>query len=65
MTQRSTIVVEPWAPAVERRPEPSTTVGAEELAAAQAEEETSAKAGLEDIANILGALTMTVVQSSL
>jgi hypothetical protein len=65
MTQRPTEVVEPQAPAVESRPEPSPTAGAEEPAAAQAEEEASAKAGLVDIASILGAPTVTVVWSSL
>jgi hypothetical protein len=55
MTQRLTSVVEPQAPAVENQPEPSTAVGAEEPAAAQAEEEAPAEAGLVDIASILGA----------
>jgi hypothetical protein len=65
MTQRSTSVVEPQAPAVESRPEPSTIPGAEEATAAQAEEEAPAEAGLVDIASILGAPTVTVVRSSL
>jgi predicted secreted protein len=65
MTQRSTRVVEPQAPSVEIRQELSTTAGAEEPAAAQAEEEAPAEAGLVDIAIILGAPTVTVVQSSL
>jgi hypothetical protein len=65
MTQRTTRVVEPQAPAVESRQEPSTTTGAEEPVAAQAEEEAPAEAGLVDIASILGALTVTVVRSSL
>jgi predicted secreted protein len=65
MTQRSTGVVEPRAPAVESRPEPSATTGAEEPVAAQAEEEAPAEAGLVDIASILGAPTVTVVRSSL
>jgi hypothetical protein len=65
MTQQSTRVVELQAPAVESRPEPSTSVGAEEPAAAQAEEEAPAEAGLVDIASILGAPTVTVVRSSL
>jgi hypothetical protein len=65
MTQRSTRVVEPQAPAVESRPEPSTTTGAEEPAAAQAEEEVPAEVGLVDIASILGAPTVTVIRSSL
>jgi hypothetical protein len=65
MTQRSTSVVEPQAPAVESRLELSTTASAEEPAAAQAEEEAPAEAGLVDIASILGAPTVTVVRSSL
>jgi hypothetical protein len=65
MTQRTTRVVEPQAPAVEGRPEPSATTRVEELVAAQAEEEAPAKAGLVDIASILGAPTVTVVRSSL
>jgi hypothetical protein len=65
MTQRSTGVVELRAPAVESRLEPSATAGAEEPAAAQAEEEASTETGLVDIASILGAPTVTVVQSSL
>jgi hypothetical protein len=65
MTHRSTRVVEPQAPAMESRPEPSTTAGAEEPAAAQAKGEAPAEVGLVDIANILGAPTVTVVRSSL
>jgi hypothetical protein len=65
MTQRSTRIVEPQAPTVEIRPEPSTTAGAEEPVAAQAEEEAPAKAGLVDITSILGAPTVIVVRSSL
>jgi hypothetical protein len=65
MTQRSTTIVEPQAPAVERRAEPSTATGAEDPVAAQAEEEVPAEAGLVDIASILGAPTVTVVRSSL
>jgi hypothetical protein len=65
MTQRSTGVVEPWAPAVESISEPSTTAGTEEPAAAQAKEEALAEAGLVDIASILGAPTVTVFRSSL
>jgi hypothetical protein len=65
MTQRTTRVVEPQAPAVESRPEPSTTTGAEEPIAAQVEEETPAEAGLVNIASLLGAPTVTVVRSSL
>jgi predicted secreted protein len=50
---------------VDSRPEPSTTAGAEEPVAAQAEEEAPAETGLLDIASILGAPTVTVVRSSL
>jgi hypothetical protein len=65
MTQRSIRIVEPQAPTMEIRPEPSTTAGAEEPVAAQAEEEAPAKAGLVDITSILGAPTVIVVRSSL
>jgi predicted secreted protein len=65
MTQRLTRVVKPQAPAMDSRPEPSTTAGADEPAAAQAEEEVPAEAELVDIASILGAPTVTVVRSSL
>jgi hypothetical protein len=65
MTQRSIRVVEPQAPAMESRPEPSTTTGAEEPVPAPAEEEAPTEAGLVDIASILGAPTVTVVRSSL
>jgi hypothetical protein len=41
------------------------SAGAEGLAAAQAEEDALAEAGLVDIASILGAPTVTVVRSSL
>jgi predicted secreted protein len=50
---------------MESRPELSTTTGAEEPVAAQAEEEAPTEAGLVDIASILGAPTVTVVRSSL
>jgi predicted secreted protein len=65
MTQRTTRVVEPQAPAMESRPEPSATTGVEEPVAAQVEEEAPAEAGLVDIASILGGLTVTIVRSSL
>jgi hypothetical protein len=65
LTQQSTTVVEPQAPVVESRTKPATTAAAEEPAAAQAEEEAPTEAGLVDIASILGAPTVTVVQSSL
>jgi hypothetical protein len=65
VTQRTTRVVEPQAPAEESRPEPSATTRAEEPVAVQAKKETPAEAGLVDIASILGAPTVTVVRSSL
>jgi hypothetical protein len=65
MTQQTTTVVEPQAPAVESGPETSATTGAEEPVATQIEEEAPAEAGLVDIASILGAPTVTVVLSSL
>jgi hypothetical protein len=64
MTQRTTRVVELQTPAVESRPKPSATTGAEEPVAAQIEEEASAEAGLVNITSILGAPTVTVVRSS-
>jgi predicted secreted protein len=42
-----------------------TAAAAEEAAAAKAQEEAPAEAGLVDIASILGAPTVTVVRSSL
>jgi predicted secreted protein len=65
MTQQTTSVAEPQVLAEESRPEPSTTTGAREPVAAQAEEEVPVEAGLVDIASILGAPIVTVVQSSL
>jgi hypothetical protein len=59
------IEVEPQAPVFESRTEPAATPAAEEPAATEAEEEAPAEAGLVDIASILGALTVTVVRSSL
>jgi hypothetical protein len=65
MTQRTTRVVEPQAPAMESRLEPSVTTRAEEPVSAQVEEEAPAKDGLVDIASIHGAPTVTVFRSSL
>jgi hypothetical protein len=64
LTHQSTTVVEPQAPVVEDRTEPAATPAAEEPAATEAKEEAPAEAGLVDIANILGAPTVTVVRSS-
>jgi predicted secreted protein len=50
---------------VDNRPELSTTTGAEEPAAAQAEKEAPAETGLVDIASLLGDPIVTVVLSSL
>jgi predicted secreted protein len=50
---------------MENQPKPSTTAGAEGPATEQAEEEAPTEARLLDIANILGAPTVTVVRSSL
>jgi hypothetical protein len=52
-------------PVVEGRTEPTAAPAAEEPAATQAEGEAPAEAGLVDITSILGALTVTVVRSSL
>jgi hypothetical protein len=65
LTHQSTTVVEPQAPVVESRTESAAAPAAEELAATQAEEEAPAKAGLVDIASILGTPTVTVVRSSM
>jgi predicted secreted protein len=55
----------PQAPVAEGRTELAVAAAAEEPAATEAEEEAPAEAGLVDIASILGAPTVTVVQSSL
>jgi hypothetical protein len=52
-------------PAAQGSTEPAAAAAAEEAAVAEAQEEAPAEAGLVDIASILGAPTMTVVQSSL
>jgi hypothetical protein len=65
MTRGTTRFDEPQAPTVESKTEPNAITGAEEPVAAQAEEEAPTDAGLVDIASILGALTVTVVRSSL
>jgi predicted secreted protein len=65
MIQRTTRVAELQVPAEESRLEPSTATVASEPVAAQVEEEAPAEARLVNIANILGTLTVTVVQSSL
>jgi hypothetical protein len=63
--QQASATGEPRAPVEERRPEPSTTTGAEDPIVAHVEEEAPTEAGLVDIASILGALIVTVVRSSL
>jgi uncharacterized protein (DUF2342 family) len=64
-TQQVVVVDELWAATEERRPESSSIAGAMEPGEALVEEEAPAEAGLVDIANILGALTVTIVRSSL
>jgi hypothetical protein len=54
----------PQAPVAEGRTEPAVAA-AEEPAATEANEEAPAEAGLVDIANILGAPTVTIVRLSL
>jgi hypothetical protein len=61
--QQAVVVNEPWALTKERRIEPS--LRAVEPGEACVEEEAPAEAGLIDIANILGAPTVTVVRLSL
>jgi hypothetical protein len=56
---------EPRVSTGERRPEPSTTIGAVEPVMAHVEDEAPAEAGLVDIASLFGAPTVTVVRSSL
>jgi hypothetical protein len=51
-------------PVAEGSTEPAATA-TEEVAVTEAQEEAPAEAGLVDIANILGAPTVTVVRSSL
>jgi hypothetical protein len=63
--QQATVGDEPRASTEGRRPELSSTTGAVELGGARVEEEASAEAGIVDIANVLGAPTLTVVRSSL
>jgi hypothetical protein len=62
---QAAVVDEPWASTEGRRPEPSSTAGAVEPGEALVKEEAPAEAGLIDIANILGAPTVTIVRSSL
>jgi hypothetical protein len=57
--------VMPQASVAEGRTEPASTTAAEEPAATEAEEEAPAKAGLVDVASILGAPTVIVVRLSL
>jgi hypothetical protein len=57
--------IEPQAPVAEGWTKPGATPAAKELVATEVEEEAPAEAGLVDIASILGAPTVTVVQSSL
>jgi hypothetical protein len=63
--QQVAVADEPRASTEERRSESSSTAGAVEPRGAHVEEEAPAEAGIVDIANILGAPTVTVVRSSL
>jgi hypothetical protein len=63
--QQAISTSEPPASTEERRPEPSATTRTVEPVVAHVEEEAPAEAGLVDIASILGAPTVTVVQSNL
>jgi hypothetical protein len=63
--RQAAVVDELRAVTKEKRPESSSTIGAVEPKEALVEEEIVAEAGLVDIANILGAPTVTVVRSSL
>jgi hypothetical protein len=63
--QRAAIVDKLRSSTAEWRPEPSSTAGAVEPGEACVEEEAPVEAGLVDIANILGAPTVTIVRSSL
>jgi hypothetical protein len=65
MAQQTPGTAEPQVSAEEGRGEPSVTTRAGGPVAVQAEGEAPAEAGLVDIASILGALTVTVVRSSL
>jgi hypothetical protein len=65
VAQQAAVADEPRASTEGRRPEPSSTTEAMETGEARVEEETPSEAGIVDIANILGALTVTVLQSSL
>jgi hypothetical protein len=63
--QQAAVADEPRASTKERRQEPSSTAGAVEPGEARVEEEAPVEVVLVDIANILGAPTVTVVWSSL
>jgi hypothetical protein len=63
--QQVAVADEPRTSIEERRLESSATTGAMEQVVAHVEEEAPAESGIVDIASILGAPTVTVVQSSL
>jgi hypothetical protein len=65
VAQQTSVTTESRASAEESKPEPSATTRTRELVVAHTEEEAPAKAGLVDIASILGALIVTIVRSSL
>jgi hypothetical protein len=63
--QQATSTGDPPVSTEEGRPEPSATTGAMEPVVSHVEEEAPSETGLVDIANILGAPTVTVVRSNL
>jgi hypothetical protein len=64
-TRQATGADNSQASAKERRPDPSSATGAKQPEEGQAEDEATAKAGIVDIASILGAPTVTIVRSTL
>jgi hypothetical protein len=65
VAQHATITDEPQESIEKRRADPSATTRSVEPVVAHVEDEESAEAGIVDIASILGAPTVTVVQSRL
>jgi hypothetical protein len=65
VAQQTPVTAELQASTEESRPEPTATTRTGGPVAALAKEEAPAEVGLVDIASILGASTVTVVQSSL
>jgi hypothetical protein len=65
VAQQATGASDMQASAEERRSDPSPTMRAEQSEGAHVDDKATAEAGIVDIASILGAPTVTVVQSSL